>query len=98
MTTIPERLINLKYSKHAIRERCFEELGTIEAAPKNFIKAGCKKVALGRRDRVIEATYIYDDIRDITLIIDVVDKTVITNYLKPANNVGVYKGRFRICI
>lgn len=96
MTTIPERLTDLKYSKHAIRERCFEEFGVIESVPKHFIRVGCKRVTPSTKDGVIKATYIYNDTRDITLVIHVESKTVITNYLSSAQNAGVYKGRYRI--
>jgi len=94
---IPDKLLNLSYTKHAIREACCERFGSIEHRPKNFIKVGCKAVTeSAEKPNVIKATYIYDDWRDVILVIDTITKTVITNYLKPAQNKGVFKGRFRI--
>lgn len=91
---IPEKILNLTYSKHAIRERIFEQKGTIEYVPKHFIRAGCKSVE--DQGETIRATYIYDNTRDITLIININTALVITNYLKFSNNENCYKGRFHL--
>lgn len=94
---IPEKLLNLSYTKHAIREACCEKLGSIEYRPKNFIKAGCKAVVEDdKTPDVIKVTYIYDDWRDLILVINAKTKSVITNYLKTAQNKNVFKGRFRV--
>jgi|SRR6478752_2465399 len=92
---IPDKILNLTYSKHAIRERCFDKYGSITQAPKNFFRTGCKS-AVQERDEIIKATYIYDDDFDIILVINTVLNLVITNYLKPAINKGVFKGRYRL--
>lgn len=92
---IPEILQDLVYSKHSIRERLWEERGMIEAVPKHFLRSGCKQCALTKKGR-FKAKYIYDDTRDLVLIIAIETKTVVTNYLEYADNHNQFKGRFRI--
>jgi hypothetical protein len=89
--------MDLEYSKHAIRERIFEKRGTIEHVPKHFVRSGCKNVLPGNNG-TFKAVYIYDDTNDLVLVISPGFNKVVTNYLTPANNRGVYKGRFRLVI
>lgn len=93
---IPEKILGLEYSKHAIRERIFDEKGCIEQVPKDFYKAGCKSVVFQPEAKTLKVVYIYDDKNDLVLVIDPSTKKVITNYLKRNNNLNVWKGRFRI--
>lgn len=95
MSIIPDKILNLTYSKHAIRERIFEQKGTIEHVPSHFIRAGCKRVDNANHGH-FKAVYIYDDTRDLVLVINPHIGLVITNYLTYANNRNVYKGRFRL--
>lgn len=92
---IPDKILNLRYSKHALQERIREERGLIRHAPINFIKIGCKRV-IETKDGMLEVTYIYDDKNDLTLIIHPDIGLVITNYLIYADNRDQYKGRFYI--
>jgi hypothetical protein len=89
--------MDLEYSKHAIRERIFEQKGCIEHVPQHFIRTGCKRTEPGDNG-TFKAVYIYDDVRDIVLVISPVFNRVVTNYLVYANNRNVYKGRFRLNI
>lgn len=92
---IPERILDLQYSKHSIQERLWEEHGSIEAVPKHFLRTGCKSCKEAKHG-CIEVTYIYDDRYDLTMIIKPELALVVTNYLEPADNRNQYKGRFRI--
>ncbi len=93
---IPSHIPKLTYTKHALAERCKEPRGFIAAAPMAFYRVGCKDCWELDKPNLFRAVYVYDDLRDLHLVIDATNSTVITNYLKPANNKGVYKGRFRI--
>lgn len=92
---IPSHIPKLTYTKHARFEQCKEMLGFIAAVPSAFYRVGCKRVE-PKDESHFRATYIYDDQHDLHLVIDLRDSTVVTNYLKRADNRGVYKGRFRI--
>jgi hypothetical protein len=92
---IPDKILNLRYSKHSIQERIREERGLIHHVPINFIKAGCKQAEETDKG-FLKVTYIYDDKNDLVLIIQPDLGLVITNYLNYADNKGVYKGRFFI--
>lgn len=92
---IPAHIPKLVYTKHALHERCKDPFGFIAAAPTVFYRVGCK-TCYETSEHHFRAVYIYDDSHDLHLVIDSRDNTVITNYLKPADNRGVYKGRFRI--
>jgi len=93
---IPGKL-TLSYSAHARREQCRDKNGFIEHTPKQFILVGCKTAKWDQTDpTMIKVKYIYSDKYDLTLVICAVDGIVITNYLVPARNTGVFKGRFRL--
>jgi len=92
---IPLKIEKLIYTKHAKLEQYREEKGIIEFTPKAFFKAGCKSCNL-ERNGAFRAVYIYDDRKDLHLIIDPLTNEVLTNFIKFCNNKGVYRGRFRI--
>lgn len=93
---IPQKLL-LEYSKHSIRERIFDNWKLIEFVPKLFLKSGCKSV-VEQKDKSLKINYIYDDDFDLVLIVahDGVSGFVLTNWLTPAKNTNIFKGRFRI--
>ncbi len=94
---IPDKL-RLIYSTHALRERFQETLGVIDVVPTNFIKIGCKSIEedpYGNSD-IFRARYIFDDNRDLILVINKETGDVTTNFLKRANNKGIFKGRYSV--
>lgn len=91
---IPIKIDKLIYTKHALHERCKEMKGFIEFVPKAFYKTGCKSCN-EERGGLFRAVYIYDDNKDLHLIIDPINGEVVTNFIKFSNNKGVYRGRFR---
>lgn len=91
---IPTKIEKLIYTKHARLEQFREEKGIIEFTPKAFYKVGCKSCN-PERDGTFRAVYIYDDRKDLHLIINPVTHEVVTNFIKFCNNKGIYKGRFR---
>ena len=92
---IPIKIQNLIYTKHARLEQFRDEKGLILFTPKSFYKAGCKS-CIEQNDGILRVVYIYDDKRDLYLIIDPITQEVITNYIKFSDNRGIYRGRFRI--
>lgn len=92
---IPIKIEKLIYTKHAKLEQFRDEKGLILFTPKSFYRVGCKS-CVEQADGILRVVYIYDDRRDLHLIIDPVTQEVITNYIKFADNKGVFKGRFRI--
>lgn len=93
--TIPQKIENLVYSRHANRERFNDLKGIIEAVPRSFYYTGCKSVYWKETGK-LEVRYIYDDSRDIILIVIPDESLVVTVWLEFSNNRGFQKGRFRI--
>ena len=95
--SIPNQ-INLIYTPHAMEEQWSDKLGKIDCVPRQFIKKGCKSFEPDKKGipYIFLARYIFDDNKDLILIIDGEYGKVITNYLVYAHNLGVYKGRYRI--
>ena len=93
---IPQKLL-LEYSKHSIRERIFDNWKLIEFVPKLFLKSGCKSV-IEQEDKSLKIKYIYDNNFDLVLVVahDGITGFVLTNWLTPAKNENVFRGRFRI--
>ena len=91
---VPASITNLLYTKHSLYQRCKDPYGFINQVPRNFYKIGCKKCYIDERGKLI-ATYIYNDERDLELVINVEEKKVITNYFIVTNNIGKYRGRFK---
>lgn len=92
---IPNHIPQLVYTKHARFEQCKDMLGFIAAVPKAFLKSGCKSCE-PLNETTFRTIYCYDNNHDIHLIIDSRDNTVITNYLKRADNTKARKGWFRV--
>ena len=93
---IPQKL-PLEYSKHSIRERIFDNWKLIEFVPNLFLKSGCKSV-IEQEDKSLKIKYIYDNNFDLVLVVahDGITGFVLTNWLTPAKNENVFRGRFRI--
>lgn len=93
---IPQKL-PLEYSKHSIRERIFDSFGLIEFVPKVFLKSGCKSIE-EQKDKSLKIKYIYNDNFDLVLVVahDGISGFVLTNWLTPAKNENIFRGRFRI--
>lgn len=92
---IPYSLENLVYSKHAQHERCKDTLGFIDIVPKSYFRSSCKTVEFSDNE-TLKVSYIFNDERDIVLIINIPKNLVVTNYLRVAKNTGIYKGRYRV--
>ena len=93
--TIPQKIENLIYSRHANRERFNDLKGIIEAVPRSFYYIGCKSVHWKEPGK-LEVRYVYDDSRDIILIVIPDESLVVTVWLEFSNNNGSLRGRFRI--
>lgn len=92
MSSIPNKIENLVYSRHAKLEWMRDEWGIIRCYPKHFIKTIPKKI-IDQGDS-FKAHYRYCDRTDLVLVISKVDNIVITNYRTYSNNKGNYRGQF----
>jgi hypothetical protein len=91
---LPEKIENLIYTHHARREQCKDLKGFIEQVPKSYYRAGCKKV-FWKEEEKLEVHYVYDDHRDLVLIVNPNVSVVITVWLEFADNKNAIRGKFR---